>query len=247
MAHIKERIAPHQARESNSTHEAPAATGAPEQIDSRSKREDLPVAEDERILFKQGDWLLHSSHGAGQITAIERKTISGEVNEYYRIELAEGTIWIPVDKIEEENVRSLVDEDELRKALEILRRPPKEMASSFNSRKSRIEQVRGDHALLATARLVRDLKGRQRRKGTLNEMERRALRHLSRRFAQEWAICAGVKFEQTRRKLNRILRNAATPDDEKEKREKLKHLPLQTITRNKSWAGWYPETVQQSE
>jgi CarD family transcriptional regulator len=205
------------------------------------------VAEDERNSYKQGDWLLHSSHGAGQIVAIERKAISGDVKDYFRIELAEGTIWIPVDKIEEENVRSLVDKDELKEAIDILRRPPQEMASNFNSRKSRIEQVRGDHALTETARLVRDLKGRQRRKGTLNEMERRALRHLSRRFAQEWAICAGVKFEQTRRKLNRMLRNAATPDDGSDNGKKRPRLPLKSINRNKRWAGWYPETVRQSD
>lgn len=205
------------------------------------------MAQDNRTSYKQGDWLLHSSHGAGQIVAIERKAISGDVKDYYRIELAEGTIWIPVDKIEDENIRSLVGNEELKEAIDILRQPPQEMSSSFNSRKNRIEQVRGDHALIETARLVRDLKGRQRRKGTLNEMERRALRHLSRRFAQEWAICAGVKFEHTRRKLNRMLRKATTPDDGGGKRKKRPQLPLKSINRNKRWAGWYPKTVRQSE
>lgn len=162
--------------------------------------------------YAQGDWVVHSHHGLGQIEAIERKRIGDQENTYFRIKTADSVIWLPVDQIDNEQLRPLADEMHFQEAVEVLKKPAKEMASNLNTRKARIKRVTADNVPEETARLIRDLRARRRKKKGLNQSERRALRDLTKRFLQEWSVCRGLTMRQARRRLNRQLgrRRAAT-------------------------------------
>ena len=47
--------------------------------------------------YNIGDWVVHRQHGAGQIKKIQSMEISGNENQYYRIETPASTVWVPVD------------------------------------------------------------------------------------------------------------------------------------------------------
>lgn len=164
------------------------------------------------IDYDQGDWVVHCHHGIGQIEAIERKRIGDEENTYFRIKTADSVIWMPVDQMDSEQFRPVADETHFKEAVEVLKKPAKRMASNLNTRKARIKQVTTDNTPEETARLIRDLRARRREKKGLNQSERRALRDLTKRFLQEWAVCRGLTMRQARRRLNRQLgrRRAAT-------------------------------------
>ena len=48
--------------------------------------------------FQIGDWVVHSTHGLGQIMAIEERTINEIQSLYYMVKVASLTIWVPMDE-----------------------------------------------------------------------------------------------------------------------------------------------------
>ena len=48
--------------------------------------------------YKIGDQVMHTSHGSGQIVAIEEKQSSGdETRLFYAVLIERSTVWVPVD------------------------------------------------------------------------------------------------------------------------------------------------------
>src|SRR5512134_3116063 len=64
--------------------------------------------------FKVGDHVSHSSHGSGQIVAIEERRLSGsEAKLYYAVATDKCTVWVPVDADSPSSLRSPVSRQEL--------------------------------------------------------------------------------------------------------------------------------------
>lgn len=161
----------------------------------------------QKVSFEAGDWIVHCYYGVGKIQALEHKSISGEENTYFRVDLPEGTMWIPVDNVNNDLIRPVTSQGEFEQAIERLENPPKGLDKSYTKRKSHIDQVLADNKPLTTAQLIRDLQARRRERGMLNDHERHALRDLTRRFLQEWAVCKGLGIEEVRNRFNRLLVN----------------------------------------
>lgn len=159
----------------------------------------------ETLDYAQGDWIVHCYHGIGQIEAIEHKKIGDQEGTYFRIKMANSVLWKPIDQMDSEQIRPIVSKTQFQEAVEVLRQPPKGMASNLNKRQARIKRVTANNMPTETARLIRDLRARRREKKGLNQGERRALRDLTKRFLQEWSLCVGLSMGQARRRLNRQL------------------------------------------
>lgn len=200
------------------------------------------MAKNQKDEFGIGDWIVHSHYGTGQIVRLEKKQISGDKKSYYRIETNDSTFWIPPEQLADEKIRPLSDQSDIRKVFEVLRKPPRKMSSSFSIRKKRIREVRSDNGLMATARLVRDLRARRRRKGPLNHHERRALRSLSARLLQEWAVIRGVKVEEAKHQFNALLQTKRLPDGTRtsngKKQAEKTSLLSKLIKNDREWANW---------
>lgn len=194
--------------------------------------------------FTEDEWIVHNHHGVGHIEEIERKCISGQEHAYLRVKLLDGTIWLPVDQVEDDQIRPITEEADFQKAVDVLNNPPKKMDSNYRVRNSRIKSVLLDNMPIATARLIRDLRARRRAKGGLNQSERRALKELTSRFVHEWAVCQDITIEQARRALKRKLGvkrliNGRARRSRKES-GKLNNLsPLEALIRQDDrWARW---------
>lgn len=156
--------------------------------------------------YKPGDWIVHCHHGVGRIKAAEKKRMGGKETTYFRIEMADSMIWIPVGTIDDGKVRSVAKKTDFKQAIEVLARQPGEMDSNINIRRVRINKVITENKPVPTARLVRDMFARQQTKGTMNEGERRAYRALCDRLIQEWAVCMEIEVETAHDLLDQLLR-----------------------------------------
>jgi len=198
--------------------------------------------------YDQGDWVVHCHHGIGQIETIERKRIGKQENTYFCIKTADSVIWIPVEQMDKQHFRPIVEETDFQEAVAILRRPPKGMASNLNTRMAHIKEVTESNVPTETARMIRDLRARRREKKGLNLSERQALRDLTKRFLQEWSVCVGLTLKQARKQLNKqltIRRSAsqnpsATGRKDDRKRESTPILDA-LAKRDDRWSDWFKQ------
>ncbi|MFN2134307.1 MAG: CarD family transcriptional regulator [Candidatus Promineifilaceae bacterium] len=160
---------------------------------------------DSSHVIGEGHWIAHAYYGIGRIMATETKCISGEDTQYFRVQTADSTYWVPTDQIDSEMLRPICSDDELRQAIEILQRPPQEMSSNHVARNNRIQRVTLQNSPNGVARLVRDLRARQRQKGALNLKESSAYKSLKKRLIDEWAVVKGINAEKAGQRLDDML------------------------------------------
>jgi RNA polymerase-interacting CarD/CdnL/TRCF family regulator len=158
------------------------------------------------LTLTTGDWIVHSFCGVGQVRATESKSIGGKESTYYRIEMLDSTVWYPVGRLENENIRELSDKSDFQLAIDALKEEPEEMSSNINTRKVVLSQVLAENMPVSTARMVRDLRARHEALGTLNQTESQAFRSLSDRLIQEWAVCMEISIEEANYKLQEMIR-----------------------------------------
>lgn len=117
--------------------------------------------EERKTNYKNGDWLLHSHFGAGQILGTETKHVSGGEKSYYKIETSNSTLWLPTDGLDDSKLRPISTQEEFEEAINVLRADPEEMDPNATERKKRIEEVKSANIPKETAELVRDVWQRQ--------------------------------------------------------------------------------------
>ncbi len=164
--------------------------------------------------YSKGDWVFHLYHGVGEVQGIEEKVLGGESETYYKVKARNGVYWIPVEEAESERIRPVSSNKELKKALDVLKSPPEEMADKHTTRKSRITQVTKEGDLEGFCALLRDLQAK-RIKDKLNTTEQRAHRKLKKKIASEWAATKDISVREATKKLNKILRDIS-PEEEEE-------------------------------
>jgi RNA polymerase-interacting CarD/CdnL/TRCF family regulator len=156
-------------------------------------------------IYAEGDWLAHSDYGIGQIKGIEVKDISGASVDYFRIQTTDSTIWVPVNRMDSEKIRPLSTLEEFRLVIAILQRPPREMSTDHQVRKTRIQRVQLQNMPEDIARLIRDLRARQRDMGKYNLNENDAVRILRQRLVDEWSVITGKNVESVTSSLDALL------------------------------------------
>ncbi len=154
---------------------------------------------------KIGEWLVHHQHGVGQLNGKKTMHIGGKESNYFRLEIENGTIFIPEDKMTYENFRPLSSRKTIAEMKEILSRPPKKMDKRYLTRTHQIHAVMSENSLLDIARLVRDLYGRRRVRTTLSVTENELLQKLRKRLVSEWAVVSGQDEMDIQHQMQEIL------------------------------------------
>ncbi|MEJ2301913.1 MAG: CarD family transcriptional regulator [Anaerolineales bacterium] len=155
-------------------------------------------------VYAKGDWVVHLYHGVGQIIGLEKKCLEGKTVAYYKVKTKDSTYWVPVDHVDNIRVRPLATKKEIQEAIHILEREPHQMSDDHTERKSVINEVKEDGSFLSLARIVRDLAARQAQT-RLNDSEERAFHQFTDRLLAEWSACFGIKYEEARLRLFKIL------------------------------------------
>lgn len=162
--------------------------------------------------YDPGDWIVHAHYGVGRIEGVETKNISGEDTRYYRVNTSQSTFWVPVDQMDSELIRPLSSADDIEDVIAILQKPAQVMSSNAKVRQSRIHNVRISNEPVDIARLIRDLKARQRDKGILYATERSAFIALKEQLVQEWAIVTDSKREEVSVEIDGLLEHSRIPE-----------------------------------
>jgi len=141
----------------------PQSTPTEEQI-----AEDLEVvAEAEFIEFELGDNVVYPHHGAGKVLKKEEKEVFGERREYLTIKILHNdmTVMVPTENAAVAGLRRVIDEDTVKKVLDVLQDDVSEMPKNWNRRfKHNRDKIKtGD--IYELAEVVRNLALRESQKG----------------------------------------------------------------------------------
>jgi CarD family transcriptional regulator len=117
--------------------------------------------------FEVGDNVVYPHHGAGVVLTKEARDMMGESRDYLTIKILHNdmTVMVPCDNAHLAGLRRVIDEDQVRRVIEVLSGEVSEMPKNWNRRfKYNREKIKtGD--VFELAEVVRNLAIREWEKG----------------------------------------------------------------------------------
>ena len=123
-----------------------------------------------------GDKLVYPMHGAGEIIGIEENEVGGIKNSYYifRLPIGDMKLMLPVDKVEEANLRELITPAQVEDVVKVLQGESDSPQGSWNKKfQANLERLKSGDILDATA-VARNLT-RQNHKRKVSSGEKKLL------------------------------------------------------------------------
>lgn len=154
--------------------------------------------------LKEGDYIVHATHGVGEIMGIESKKLQNEKHVYYTVKTDKLTYWLELVESKSDRIRSVCAPSTFAKALSIMRREPKPLSNNFRTRIRKIKDEMAKCSVIANARLIRDLHARNAEKN-LHVNEHRTMDKLKNQFANEWAVAAGIEKSEATAEMEKAL------------------------------------------
>ncbi|MEM3421828.1 MAG: CarD family transcriptional regulator [Candidatus Hadarchaeum sp.] len=174
------------------------------------------------MLFKVGDVVVYPIHGVARIKEIRKERIGDTDQLCYILETEIRTanvkplIKLPVDKIESNRVRKIVDEKDVDKVIDILkRRGMKTDSQTWNKRHREYQEKMRSGSLFQAAEVFRDLSLLKETKD-LSHSERRLFDQARNLLIKELSIAKKVDESEIERTINKIFKRSAltTPEIE---------------------------------
>ncbi len=146
--------------------------------------------------YKVGDKIVHPSHGAGTIAAIEEKDVLDEFNRYYVIDLAaqDMRLMVPVRMAPEIGIRKVATKKKSREILKILASSPELLPDDFKERQALLGERLREGDLESLARVVRDMAARSQEKA-YSPTEARLYEQARTMLGGELALVLGTEVE----------------------------------------------------
>lgn len=157
--------------------------------------------------LKKGDQIVHQRHGVGEIVGIDTRNISGEPTKYYRMKTNDSLVWLSVDDIESEPIRTVSSSTSLDTSIAILKTKPEEMSDDKNIRAKQIKDITNCNDLELVAAMMRDLSARKQDDLLLYE-EKQALKAFIARFSNEWSVSKKISLQAARDALTDVMKKA---------------------------------------
>ncbi len=159
-------------------------------------------------MFEIGDKIVYPMHGAGVIVEKTLKTILGVEKEYYILSIPVGEIKIsvPIDKINDMGIRTIVDESEIDSILSTLKLEDVEINSNWNARyRENLEKLRLGE-LKGIAEVFRDLYTLDLDRG-LSMAEKKLLHSSKKMLISELSVVEGKKVAEVEKNLENLFKN----------------------------------------
>jgi CarD family transcriptional regulator len=169
--------------------------------------EDLEVTvEAECIDFEIGDNVVYPHHGAGKVLKKESKEIFGEKQEYLTIKILHNdmTVMVPCCNAGLAGLRRVIDEETVKKVLDVLRDDVSEMPKNWNRRfKHNRDKIKtGD--IYELAEVVRNLAIREQEKG-LSTGEKQMFTRAKKILASELMYALEMEEDEAEEHLDGLL------------------------------------------
>jgi CarD family transcriptional regulator len=173
--------------------------------------EDLEAVEVECIDFEVGDNVVYPHHGAGKVLKKEQKEIFGEEREYLTIKILHNdmTVMVPCENAGKAGLRRVIDEETVKKVLDVLSDDISEMPKNWNRRfKHNRDKIKtGD--IYELAEVVRNLAIREAEKG-LSTGEKQMFTRAKKILASELMYALEMGEEEAEAHLDTILTRDGT-------------------------------------
>ena len=184
----------------------------PHSIDDAELIEDLEVTREvEYIEFELGDQVVYPHHGAGKVLKKEEMEILGERREYLTIKILHNdmTVRVPTENAALAGLRRVIDEETVKKVLDVLRDTVSEMPKNWNRRfKHNRDKIKtGD--IYELAEVVRNLSLRESEKG-LSTGEKQMFTRSKKILASELMYALDKDEEEAENYLDELLADSAT-------------------------------------
>jgi CarD family transcriptional regulator len=172
--------------------------------------EDLATRAVENIEFELGDNVVYPHHGAGQVLKKERRTMFGEEREYLTIKILHNdmTVMVPCENAGVAGLRRVIDEETVKKVLDVLADDVSEMPKNWNRRfKHNRDKIKtGD--IYELAEVVRNLAIREHEKG-LSTGEKQMFTRAKKILASELMYALDKDEDEAEQHLDDLLSNSA--------------------------------------
>ena len=167
---------------------------------------------EEASLYKIGDKVVYPHHGAGTIVKREKREVLGEKREYLTIKILHNdmTVRVPTENAAIAGLRRVIDEDTVKKVLDVLQDEVSDMPKNWNRRfKHNRDKIKtGD--IYELAEVVRNLAVREHQKG-LSTGEKQMFTRAKKILASELMYALAMDEEQVDAHLTKILLGSSAP------------------------------------
>ena len=172
--------------------------------------EDLANRPVENIEFELGDNVVYPHHGAGQVLKKERRKMFGEEREYLTVKILHNdmTVMVPCENAGVAGLRRVIDEETVKKVLDVLADDISEMPKNWNRRfKHNRDKIKtGD--ILELAEVVRNLAIREHEKG-LSTGEKQMFTRAKKILASELMYALDKDEDEAEQHLDDLLADSA--------------------------------------
>jgi CarD family transcriptional regulator len=165
----------------------------------------------ECIEFELGDHVVYPHHGAGKVLSKEDMEVLGTTREYLTIKILHNdmTVKVPTENAAIAGLRRVIDEETVKKVLDVLRDDVSEMPKNWNRRfKHNRDKIKtGD--IYELAEVVRNLSLRESEKG-LSTGEKQMYTRAKKILASELMYALDKDEEEAENYLDELLATSAS-------------------------------------
>jgi len=154
--------------------------------------------------FQIGDWVVHCTHGLGQVLAIEERMNNNKTALYYMIQLKDLTIWVPVDENQNSRLRSPASPEEFHRLLATLSDPGEQLLDDRRQRNLQLLEMLRDGRIESLFRVLRNLAAHRRHR-TWSEYDSALMNRVQKALIGEWSFSLSMNPLDAEIELQRLL------------------------------------------
>ena len=156
--------------------------------------------------LRVGQKIVHPRYGAGTVTSVRAGRAHEAPGRYYVIHIPSMalTVHLPADRLEEVQVRDLVNEEKIRLALGVLGSRGASLPKDARERCNALAESMADGAVASLATVIRDLHALESTKA-LSLRESSLLTQAKHQLAGEVALVTGTEVGESLRKIESAL------------------------------------------
>lgn len=154
--------------------------------------------------FQTDEWVVHSTHGLGQVLGIEERALNGTEIPYYVVQTSDLTIWVPVDENIGRRLRMPNSASAFQAILAIFAEPAETLPADYRLRNQQLQARLKEGTAEAWCRLLRDLTA-DRSKRNWSDHDRTLLTAVRRILLGEWSFSLSISPEQAEMDLRRAM------------------------------------------
>lgn len=154
--------------------------------------------------YEVGDKVIHWAYGVGEVVQIDTKKLGGQNGTYYKVQVRDLTIWVPVEDANKSSLRPPTPARKFKKILGILRETGVELSNDRLERKNWLSESLRSGSLESICRVIRDLSAYAKVK-KLNDNDSLVFERAKNLLLEEWRLSLDIPLAEAQKQLKSIL------------------------------------------